>query len=77
MDKFYVVETAITADGQANAVTVKDSKNEALMVFHQTRASALANPAVIYSMAAVLDGYGNTVIREYSNNETKQEMIIE
>ena len=62
--KYYVFETAIADGQQANMITVKDDRTEALMLFHQIRASAYANPAVTYSLTMVLDYWGNEVIKE-------------
>lgn len=39
---------------------------EALMVYHQTRASALANTNVTYSLCEVIDEAGNVLIKEYT-----------
>ena len=62
--KYYVFETAIADGQQANMITVKEDRTEALMLFHQIRASAYANPAVTYSLTMVLDYWGNEVIKE-------------
>lgn len=64
MQKYYVFETAITDGQQANMITVKEDRIEALMLFHQIRASCLANSAVSYSLTMVLDYWGNEVIKE-------------
>lgn len=64
MPKYYVFETAIADGQQANMITVKEDRTEALMLFHQIRASCLANPAVSYSLTMVLDYWGNEVIKE-------------
>ena len=64
MQKYYVFETAIANGQQANMITVKEDRMEALMLFHQIRASSLANPAVSYSLTMVLDYWGNEVIKE-------------
>lgn len=61
---YYVFETAIANGQQASAITVKEDRIEALMLFHQIRASAYANPAVTYSLTMVLDYWGNEVIKE-------------
>lgn len=61
---YYVFETAIANGQQANMITVKEDRIEALMLFHQIRASAYANPAVTYSLTMVLDYWGNEVIKE-------------
>ena len=62
--EYYVFETAIANGQQASAITVKEDRIEALMLFHQIRASAYANPAVTYSLTMVLDYWGNEVIKE-------------
>ena len=61
---YYVFETSITNGQQANMITVKNDRIEALMLFHQIRASAYANPNVSYSLTMVLDYWGNEVIKE-------------
>ena len=62
--KYYVFETAIANGQQASAITVKEDRIDALMLFHQIRASAYANSAVTYSLTMVLDYWGNEVIKE-------------
>ena len=61
---YYVFETAIANGQQANMITVKEDRTDALMLFHQIRASAYANPAVTYSLTMVLDYWGNEVMKE-------------
>ena len=61
---YYVFETSIANGQQASVITVKDDRIDALMLFHQIRASAYANPAVTYSLTMVLDYWGNEVIKE-------------
>jgi hypothetical protein len=63
-NKYYVFETAVADGQQATAVTIKEKREDALMLFHQIRASAYANPAVTYSLTMVLDYWGNEVIKE-------------
>ena len=41
------------------------------MLFHQVRASALANPDVTYSLCEVIDESGAIVIKEYSGNTSQ------
>lgn len=36
------------------------------MLFHQVRASALANPDVTYSLCEVIDESGNILAKEYT-----------
>lgn len=66
---YFVFETA-TVDGQrANAVTVKDDYSEALMLFHQIRASVLANPKVTFSLTMVIDEQGSVIHQESSGTD--------
>ena len=62
---FLVIESSIDSNGQANAITVKEDFNEARMLFHQIRATALANPAVTYNLAQVIDETGREYLTEY------------
>ena len=65
--KYFVVEaTSVNNGAIAKAITEKDTRDEALMVYHQTRASALANTNVTYSLCEVIDESGNVVIKEYT-----------
>ena len=61
---YLVVESAIVDGAQPSAVTVKDDLNEAKMLFHQIRASQLANEKVSYGVAAILDSFGHSLIQE-------------
>ena len=63
--KYFVIESSITNNVMANAVTAKDDLNEARMVFHQIRGSALANPEVTYNLAQVIDETGRVHLTEY------------
>lgn len=62
--KYYVFETAIVDGQQANGVTVKDNRKDALMLFHQIRASCLANDNMTYSLTIIFDEWGNEVQKE-------------
>lgn len=62
---FFVIESSIANNAQANAITVKEDFNEARMVFHQIRAAALANPEVTYNLAQVIDDTGRVYQTEY------------
>lgn len=65
--KYFVIEaTSVNNGAIAKAITEKDTRDEALMVYHQTRASALANTNVTYSLCEVIDESGNVVIKEYT-----------
>lgn len=61
----YLVEIANTSSGIAKAITEKEDINTARMVYHQTMASAMANPAVNAMTVVVLSEAGNTVIQDY------------
>ena len=62
--KYYVFETAIANGKQATATTIKDNWEEALMLFHQIRASCFANKAVTYSLTILMDEWGNILQKE-------------
>ena len=62
--KYYVFETAIANGKQATATTIKNNWEEALMLFHQIRASCLANKAVTYSLTILMDEWGNISQKE-------------
>lgn len=65
---YFVFETATVDNQRANAVTVKENYNEALMLFHQIRASVLANANVTYSLTMIIDEQGNIINRETSSS---------
>ena len=65
--KYFVIEaTSVNNGAIAKAITEKDTREEALMVYHQTRASTLANANVTYSLCEVIDEAGNILIKEYT-----------
>ena len=71
--KYFVLEAAIVNYGQlANAVTVKDSYNEARMLFHQVRASQLANTEVTYGSCAIIDEQGRVYENEFNGSTSAQ-----
>lgn len=63
--KYLIIESAIVNNAQANGVTVKDDYNSARMVFHQIRASQLANTNVTYGSAMVVDETMRVYLSEY------------
>ena len=71
--KYYVFETAVASGAQANAVTVKDDYKQALMLFHQIRASVLANPAVTYSLTMIIGESGHVLMSEMSGSLEPEE----
>lgn len=69
---YFVIESSIANNAQANAITVKETFDEARMVFHQIRASALANPEVTYNLAQVIDETGKVYQTEYHGHAVIQ-----
>ena len=69
---YFVFETATVNGQRANAVTVKEKYDDALMLFHQIRASVLANPKVTYSLTLVIDESGTVIHKESSGSESEQ-----
>lgn len=63
--KYFVLEVSVANNQMAQVVTPKDTLNEARMVFHQTRASALANPEVTYNLTQVIEETGKIYLTEY------------
>lgn len=71
--KYFIIEaTSVNNGAIAKAITEKDTREEALMVYHQTRASALANTNVTYSLCEVIDEAGNILIKEYTKTEAAE-----
>jgi len=67
--KYFVIEAASVNHGAiAKVITEKDTRDEALMLFHQVRASALANPEVTYSLCEVVDESGGVYKSEFSGS---------
>lgn len=53
---FYVIEVSTNLDGiTAKAITEKNTKVEAEMLYHQIMASMLANPKVVSGICTVID----------------------
>lgn len=70
--KYFVFESAIVNNAQANGVTVKDDYNSARMAFHQIRASQLANSSVTYGSAMVMDETMRMYMSEYHGSSELQ-----
>lgn len=70
---YFVFETSTINGNRANAVTVKNTYKEALMLFHQIRASVLANANVTYSLTLIIDEQGNVIHKESSNDLTESD----
>lgn len=67
--KYFVIEaSAVNYGAIAKAITEKDTRDEALMLFHQVRASQLANKDLTYGLAEVIDEIGNVVTCEWSGS---------
>lgn len=67
--KYFVIEAAAVNHGDvAKAITEKDTRDEALMLFHQVRASQLANSELTYGLAEVIDETGGIYISEWSGS---------
>ncbi|MBO7667766.1 MAG: hypothetical protein J6T26_04820 [Firmicutes bacterium] len=62
---FYVIEITIVSGTAAKAVWDKESLEAAKMQFHQTLASAMANPNVSSCLCMVIDGRGAVINCEY------------
>ena len=70
---YFVFETSTVNGQMANAVTVKENYKEALMLFHQIRASVLANANVTYSLTLIIDEQGNVIHKESSKDLTESD----
>ena len=67
--KYFVIEAAAVNYGAiAKAITEKDTRDEALMLFHQVRASQLANSELTYGLAEVIDEAGGVYIKEWNGS---------
>ena len=62
---YYVLESAVADGARAKAVHVKETYDGARMLFHQVRASALADANVSYSLAMVIGENGEVFDREW------------
>lgn len=72
--KYFILESSVVNGQMANGVTVKDDINSARMVFHQIRASQLANSKVTYGFAIAIDEESNVIEKEmHGNIETASE----
>ncbi|MCR5621402.1 MAG: hypothetical protein K6G18_06055 [Treponema sp.] len=61
---YFILESAVANGARASAVTAKENFNDARMLFHQVRASALANKDVTEAIAVVLDDAGTVIERD-------------
>ena len=74
--KYYVIESTICDNQQANAITVRDTLDAALMVYHQIRASALANMNVTYNLTMIVNERGAVYVCEHHGETEKEENTI-
>ena len=72
---YFVFETSTVNKKRANAITVKEDYNDALMLFHQIRASVLANQNVTFSLTMIIDEQGNVINKESSTTSQDSETI--
>lgn len=67
--KYFVIEASAVNNGAiAKAITEKEDRDSALMLFHQIRASQLANKDLTYGLAEVIDEAGGVYIKEWSGS---------
>lgn len=62
---YYFIEISNVTNGTAKAITEKPGLQEAEMQFHQTLASAMANPDVSSCMVMIIDSRGAVQRYEY------------
>ena len=64
--KYFVLETIVDEnDSVGSLVTPKDTLNDARMLFHQIRASQLANKTLKYAFSCILDEKGGSWASEH------------
>lgn len=63
--KYFVYEVSVADGAMATQITPKDNYNEARMLWHQIRASQLANNKVTYGLAMIVDETGRKYESEY------------
>lgn len=67
--KYFVIEAAAVSYGAiAKAITEKEDRDSALMLFHQVRASQLANTNITYAMAEIIDEAGGVYKAEWNGS---------
>ena len=68
--KYYVIEITKYNDGTKDAygVYAKDSRTEALQLYHQKMASAMNNGKVELELIHVINDYGVVIESEYFEN---------
>ena len=67
--KYFVIEAASVNYGAiAKAITEKEDRDSALMLFHQIRASQLANSEITYAMAEIIDEAGGVYKVEWNGS---------
>ena len=72
--KYFVIEvSAVNHDTITKAITEKEDKDLALVLFHQIRASQLITKDLTYGYAEVIDETGTIIIKEWSGREPEPE----
>lgn len=67
--KYFVIEAAaVNYSAIAKAITEKEDRDSALMLFHQICASQLANKDLTYRLAEIIDETGGVYIKEWSGS---------
>lgn len=63
--RHYIIEATVMKDGSCpKAIYLKEDRNQAIMQFHQTLASAMSNDKVESCLCMVINEYGNTEIAD-------------
>ena len=70
---FSVIEIITTTSGVATNVTLKESENDARMLYHQILTSAYANPDVTEGLVMIIFSDGDTLIREHFSKVKPEE----
>ena len=65
--KYYVIEITKYNDGTKDAygVYAKDSRDEAIQLYHQKMASAMGSGKVVHELIHVINDYGVVIESEY------------
>lgn len=73
--KYYVIEITKYNDGTKDAygVYAKDSRDEALQLYHQKMASAMNASKVEFELIHVINDYGVVITSEYYENVKEPE----
>lgn len=61
--QYFVLEVTTANGATAKAITEKATEKEAMMLYHQIMASALANDNVTYALCMVINEEGYVVVK--------------